>query len=494
VAARAGGAIDSARRFREEERMRPDEYTSHDALGLAALVERGQVTPEELLEAAIGRLEDVNPKLNAVVIPMFEEARRAAADGPPRGPLRGVPFLVKDLHVLCEGVRTTYGCRLFADFVPDHDSELMRRYRASGLVVFGKTATPEFGLTTTTESVLFGQTRNPWMPSHTSGGSSGGTSAAVAAGIVPAANASDGGGSIRIPASCCGLFGLKPTRARTPMGPDLGEGWSGMSAIHAITRSVRDSAALLDASAGPDRGAPYWAPPPARPFLDDVSEPPGRLRIALQTRTFNGAPTHPDCEAAARDAARLCEELGHAVEEAALEVDAQALGQATRVIMAANLAATLEDRARALGRELAQDDVEPMTWLIASMAKSAAAADYTRAVRAIHAVGRQVAGFLERYDVLLTPTMATPPLPLGELSLSNTDVGALLPKLEATVGFTQLFNASGNPAASVPLFWSEAGLPIGSQLVGRFGDEATLLRLAAQLEQARPWFGRRPRL
>jgi len=468
------------------------DYESYDALGLAELIRNGEAKPSEVLEAAIARLEERNPKLNAVVIPMIDEARAAAAGDLPEGPFRGVPFLLKDLHLLASGARTSFGCRLFEDFVADHDSEIVTRYQKAGLVIFGKSASPEFGFTTTTESKLFGQTRNPWNTDHTAGGSSGGAAAAVAGGILPLANASDGGGSIRIPASCCGLFGMKPTRARTPAGPDAGEGWSGMSSVHAVSRSVRDSAALVDASAGPDLGAPYWAPPPERPYLEEVGRPAGRLRIAFQSQTFNGAETHPDCAAAVAEAARLCAELGHQVEESPLRVDADALGQATGTIIAANLRFVVEDRAAILGREFTEEDLEPVTYLTVNRAAETGSTEYARSIRVIHGIGREVARFMERYDVLLTPTMATPPLPLGVLSLSNPDFGEVLGQLLMTIGFTQLFNAAGNPAMSVPLAWNDAGLPIGVQFAGRFGDEATLFRLAGQLEQARPWFDRRP--
>jgi amidase/6-aminohexanoate-cyclic-dimer hydrolase len=471
-----------------------NEYESYDALGLAELIRKGEAKPSEILEAAIARLEERNPKLNAVVIPMIDEARAAAAGDLPDGPFRGVPFLLKDLHLLASGARTSFGCRLFEDFVADHDSEIVTRYRKAGLVIFGKTASPEFGLTTTTESKLFGETRNPWNSDYTSGGSSGGAAAAVAAGIVPLANASDGGGSIRIPASCCGLFGMKPTRARTPAGPDAGEGWSGMSAVHAVSRSVRDSAALLDVSGGPDLGAPYWAPPPERPYLEEVGRSAGRLRIAFQSASFNDVETHPDCVAAVAEASRLCAELGHEVEETSLSIDAETFRQATGTIIAANLRATVEDRAATLGREFAADDLEPVTHAMATGAAETGAAEYARSIGVIHGIGRQVARFLERFDALLTPTMATPPLPLGVLSLSNPDFGEFLGNLLKTIGFTQLFNAAGNPAMSVPLAWNDAGLPVGVQFGGRFGDEATLFRLAGQLEQAQPWFDRRPTL
>jgi len=472
--------------------MRPDEYESYDALGLAELVERGEVQPAELLDAALARMAACNPQLNAVVISMEEEARRAVAGDLPRGPFRGVPFLVKDLALQSTGVRTTNGCRLFRDHVGEHASELVKRYERAGLVTFGRTASPEFGLTTTTESTLFGPTRNPWNPDHTSGGSSGGASSAVAAGIVPLANASDGGGSIRIPASCCGLFGMKPTRGRTPFGPDAGEGWSGMSTIHAVSRSVRDNAALLDASEGPEVGSPYWAPPKARPYLDEVSRTPGPLRIAMLRETFNGTPTHPECVAAVEAAGKLCESLGHRVEATKVEIDRAALGAASQSIMGANLIATLEDKAEQLGREFGPDDVEPFTWMTIQGARQRTAVDYARAIRTIHSIGRSFDAVFARYDAIMSPTMGAPPERIGVLSLANPDFAAMVPALLRSVGFTQAFNASGHPAMSVPLHWSPDGLPIGIQFAGRFGDEGTLFQLAGQLEAAKPWWDRRP--
>lgn len=472
--------------------MRAEEYESYDAVGLAGLIERGEVTASELLDAALERTAACNPTLNAVVIPMEEHARAAIAGGLPIGPFHGVPFLIKDLALQITGVRTSNGCRLFRDHVADHDSELVRRYAKAGLVTFGRTASPEFGLTTTTESTLFGPTRNPWNHDHTSGGSSGGASAAVAAGIVPLANASDGGGSIRIPASCCGLFGLKPTRGRTPFGPDAGEGWSGMSTVHAVSRSVRDSAALLDASEGPEIGSPYWAPPKARPYIDDVSRAPAPLRIAMLTETFNGTPTHPHCVDAVEAAGKLCESLGHRVEATKIAIDRAALGSASQTIMGSNLIATLEDRAAKLGREFGPDDVEPFSWMTIQGARQRTATDYARAIRVIHSIGRTIDAHLGRYDVILSPTMAAPPERIGVLSLANPDLAAMVPAVLRSVGFTQVFNASGHPAMSVPLHWSPDGLPIGVQFAGRFGDEGTLFRLAGQLEAAKPWWDARP--
>jgi amidase/6-aminohexanoate-cyclic-dimer hydrolase len=471
--------------------MSISDYESYDAIGLAELVHSGDAKPEELLETALARCEERNPKLNAVVIPMVDEARAAIEAGLPDGPLRGVPYLLKDLHLFYEGVRTTNGCALFADNVADHDSEFVTRYKQAGLVVFGKTASPEFGLSTTTESKLFGITKNPWKDGFTAGGSSGGSASAVAAGIVPAANASDGGGSIRIPASCCGLFGLKPSRGRIPFGPDSGEGWNGMSSIHAVTRSVRDSAALLDAVCAPERGAPYAAPPQARPYLAEVGASPGKLRIALQTEAFNGVDVHADCIEAAERAAELCRGLGHEVVPAKVELDWAPLGDAARIVIAAHLRATLDARAEQLGRELVQDDVEQMAWFMARSIVERGAHEYARSVKLIHQTTRTVEGFLGEYDVLLTPTMATPPVELGKLSLSNPDVGEFVTCLAESTGFTQLLNASGHPSASLPLHWNDAGLPVGVQLTSRFGDEATLFQIGAQLEQAQPWFDRR---
>jgi amidase len=468
------------------------EYESLDAIGLAEHVRRGDVDPKEVLEAAIERLERSNPTLNAVVIPMLDEARRVVAKGPPDGPLRGVPFLLKDLFLLYAGTTTTNGCRFFTDNVANHDSELVRRYRNAGLVVFGKSASPEFGLTTTTESTLFGVTRNPWNLEHTTGGSSGGAAAAVAAGILPAANASDGGGSIRIPASCCGLFGLKPTRGRIPFGPDAGEGWSGMSTIHAVSRSVRDNALLLDISEGADMGAPYEARAKTRPYLEEVGAPVGQLRIGLLRQTFNGTDTHPDCREAVEDAAALCESLGHRIEEVKIELDIAAMGAASQSIMGGNLLATLEDRATALGRDFGPDDLEPHTFAMTEAIRSRGASDYARSVHTIHGIGRQIEGLFEHCDVLLSPTMGEPPRKIGVLALSNPDRQEFARAVLTSVGYTQVFNASGHPAMSVPLCWNGDNLPIGIQFVAPLGDEARLLRLAAKLEEARPWADRRP--
>jgi len=467
-------------------------FDREDGLGLADLVRRREVSAKELLDGAIARVEALNPKLNAVVTRMYDAARGAVSAGLPSGPFTGVPYLLKDIGALYAGAVTSAGSRVFADAVADHDSEITARLKRAGLVIFGKTNTPEMGIATSTEPRLFGPTRNPWNLGYSAGGSSGGAAAAVAGGMLPMAHASDGGGSIRIPASCCGLFGLKPTRARNPMGPDVGEGWSGASIAHAITRSVRDSAALLDATSGPDVGDPYWAPPPAGPFLAEVGRDPGRLRIALTTTAWNGKPVDPQCADAAQAAARLCEELGHHVEEARPTFDAEALSHASRVIVGANVRNVLDLRGAARGRAVTEDEVERVTWLRVQDAAVFTAADYARSVLVMHRTGRAVARFFTGFDMLLTPTMACTPYPLGVLDMSTTDIEAFHDALLRSIAFTSLFNSTGHPAMSVPLAWSREGLPIGVQFVAPFGDDARLFRLGAQLESAQPWANRRP--
>ena len=470
-------------------------YLENDGLELAHLLRSGELAPAEAVECAAAIASELNGSLNAIVYSDFERAAAVAPEAVAAGgPFAGVPYLLKDLYAAADGLPMTNGSRLFAGNVPDHDSEMVRRYRQAGLVIAGRSASPEFGLTTSTESAIFGQTRNPWSLEHIAGGSSGGAAAAVAAGVVPAAHASDGGGSIRIPASCCGLFGLKPSRARVSLAPDAGEGWAGLSVQHCVSRTVRDSAALLDVVAGPVAGDPYAALAPERPFLEEVSREPGRLRIALTAGAFNGSPVHPSCVAAAEETARLCLELGHEVEEAAPDIDAAALGAATRLIVGANVRATVVERSEALGRKPREEELEPLTWAMAAVAEEHDSAAYVRATRTVHAVGRQVAAFFSGgYDVLLSPTMAAPPAKLGVLSLSNRG-DDYLPALLQTIGFTQLMNVAGNPAASLPLGWTDScgGLPIGVQLAASMGSEGLLLRLAGQLEQARPWIGRKP--
>jgi amidase len=468
------------------------DYVGRDGLGLAELVRRREVTAEELLEVAIARIEALDPVVNAVVTRLDERARSEAAALPEDAPLKGVPFLLKDLGGAQAGVPLTAGSRFFADAKAPYDSELVTRYRRAGLVTLGRTNTPEFGFAPTTEPQLFGPTRNPWDTSRTAGGSSGGSAAAVATGMVPLAHASDGGGSIRIPASCCGLFGLKTTRARNSMAPYAGESIAGCGVEHVVSRSVRDSAAALDATCGPALGDPYFAPPPARPYLEEVGADPGRLRIALTTTSFRGNPVHPDCVAAAEDAARLCEGLGHTVEEAAPDFDIEELDSIFTTIFCIGAAGNIELRARLAGRTLEAAGFERVTWAMIELARKVPAPTYVGMVNRMHAIGRQIAAFFADHDVLLTPTLAGPPVKLGVIDMMSEDFDAYQQRLWDFIPFTYPFNASGQPAMSVPLSWNEGGLPIGVQFVGRYGDEATLFRLAGQLEQARPWFDRRP--
>jgi Asp-tRNA(Asn)/Glu-tRNA(Gln) amidotransferase A subunit family amidase len=470
------------------------EYDQYDAVGLAQLVCDGEVTPEQLLEEAIARVDQRDPALNAVVNKLYDYACDAIRTGLPDGPFRGVPFLLKDLHALCRGAVTSNGSRFFKDNLADHDTELVARYKRGGLVIFGKTNTPEFGLTITTEPVLFGPTRNPWNHGYSAGGSSGGAAVAVASGLTPAAHASDGGGSIRIPSSCCGVFGLKPTRGRNPQGPDRGEGWSGMSTEHVVTRSVRDSAALLDLTCGPEPGAPYSAIPPGRPYASEVSTKSGRLRIAFATHTPVGEKVAPECEQAVAETARLLEGLGHQMEPAKLDFVPEELGPGFRTIIAGNTRVAIENYAVKLGRQPSAEEFEKVTWLMHESGAKATAAEYARAVQTIHRTGRMVAQFFERYDLLLTPTLPRPPEKLGVFDMNTENIEGYSRAVALFTAFTAPFNASGNPAMSVPLHWTPDGLPIGVQFAGRYGEEATLLRVAAQLEAARPWFQRRPLL
>lgn len=474
-----------------------DEFAWLDATAQADLVRARQVKPVELVDAAIARIERLNPALNAVITPMFDEARATAkalepdggAGGPDAGgpPFPGVPFLLKDLGAFYRGARYTAGSAFLRDWVAPFDVEVVRRFRRAGLVVLGKTNTPEFGLLPTTEPRAYGPTRNPWDVTRTAGGSSGGAAAAVASGMVPVAHASDGGGSIRIPASCCGLFGMKVSRGRNPRNPDFGLGVD-----HVVTRSVRDSAALLDAIAGPGPGDPYWAPPPARPFREEVGADPGRLRIAFTTAAPTGVPVDPDCVAAVEAAAALCAGLGHEVTEGAPAFDGPALARAFTLLWTALAASSMDLLAELTGRTPTADQFEPYTWALAELGRQRTAVEYLQAVAHLQSVAAAFAAFFTDHDVWLTPTLAFPPPPLGRFD--PPDDNPLLPMARsgAFVPFTPVANAAGLPAMSVPLAWNAAGLPIGVHFVGRFGDEATLFRLAGQLEAARPWAGRRP--
>ena len=462
------------------------EFAWLDATAQAELVRNKEVTPLELVEAAIERIERLNPKLNAVVTPMYDLDREAAKGDLPDGPFRGVPFLLKDILAAYAGVKMSMGSKILQNFIPPYDSELVARLKRSGLVMVGKTNVPEFGLLPTTEPELFGPCRNPWDTERTTGGSSGGSAAAVASGMVSMAHANDGGGSIRIPASCCGVFGLKPTRGRNPLGPFFGDVINGLVAEHAVTRSVRDSAGLLDATSGPDVGDPYWAPPPARPFLCEIGADPGKLRIAFTTTAANGQASHRDCIQAVRDAASLCADLGHGVEEAAPQLDADKLSELFAVLWSSDCAATLQ----ALGAK--NDQVETLTWALGEKGRQYRATEYVLAIQKLQRISRAIARFFCDYDVWLTPTLAEPPVPLGTFDSPQDDPMKGFQRVEDFVPFTPVCNMTGQPAMSVPLYWNSEGLPVGTHFIGRFGDEATLFRLAAQLEEARPWADRRP--
>jgi amidase len=465
-----------------------DLLRSHDALGLADLVRRREVSPAELLDAAIARAEAENPRFDFIAQRLYDRAHRAVAAGLPEGPFHGVPWLLKDLNTHIAGERTGNGSRFYNDYRATETSELVRRIERAGFVIFGKTTTPEFGLTGTTENKVTGDTRNPWNPTRTTGGSSGGAAAAVAAGVLPAAHATDGGGSIRIPASCCGLFGLKPSRGRVPMGPARTEGWGGLSVHHAVTRSVRDSAAILDATHGVEPGSRYGAPSPDGTFLSAVTRAPAPLRIALMTRPISGVPVDPEVLAATQATAHLLESLGHHVEEAAPQLDAARIGWAGFVLMAASVAADVTDRAQATGLPIGPDTLEPITLAMIGFGKTCTGMDYVRANNALQAAAVTVAQFMERYDVILSPTLAAPPLPLGQIGLSpGIGFEEWGHRVSAWSPFTQLANMTGQPAMSLPLGKSRDGLPIGVMAMGRYGEEALLFRLAGQIERAAPW-------
>jgi Asp-tRNA(Asn)/Glu-tRNA(Gln) amidotransferase A subunit family amidase len=464
------------------------DYLSLDAVGLAERIAQGELSAAEALEAALARSAKVNPKVNAITHDLADRARREVAAKAPSGPLAGVPFLLKDLGPRLAGTATTDSCRLYAQDIADADSPLTRLYKGAGLVIFGKTNTPELGLEPVTEPVMFGPTRNPWDLSRTAGGSSGGAAAAVAAGIVPAAHASDGGGSIRIPASCCGLFGLKPSRGRISYAPK-DEGWGGFSCGHVVSRSVRDSAILLDVGAVPQPGDPYWAAPPEAPFLAAAASDPAPLRIAFTTQAFSSNGLDPECAKAVRDAARLCQSLGHHVEEADPPIDRASLA-AAGVVISASVAADLDTVAANRGRPIAEDEVEPITWTSYQRGRAVTGSAYLQSLRIAHTLGRTVAGFFERYDILITSTLGSPAIPIGALIGDPPDLDGYAARLFAFMPNTQAFNVTGQPAASVPLATSADGLPIGVQFVARQGADALLLSLSGQLERAAPWAGR----
>jgi len=467
--------------------VRIDEYQSLDATALAEVIARGDVSAGEVLDVAYAAIKAAEPALGAVVATCEEQAREQVAGLLP-GVLAGVPYLIKDLACDVAGMATTNGSRLFADNIATRDSTLVTRLRAAGMPILGKTNTPEFGVGTSTEPALYGPTRNPWAMDRAAGGSSGGAAAAVAAGLVPVAHATDGGGSIRIPAACCGLFGLKPSRGRVTPGPDQGEAWAGMSIAHAVTRTVRDSATLLDITGAPEPGDPYHAPTAERPYAVEVGTDPGRLRIGLLLSAIDpDIEVDPECLRVTREAAALCASLGHEVEEVSWP-EMTRPGEIIGVISGAHTARKIDQRLAALGRALRPGDLDAATVIVVENGRTITLERYLAAVDAMHGVGRAITRLTSRFDVLLTPSMAIVPPAIGVLDPNGPDPLGALRGMRGMGAFTGLFNVTGQPAMSMPLGRTSDGLlPLGVQFAGRYGDEATLFRLAGQLEAAAPW-------
>lgn len=472
--------------------MALSEYASFDGIGLGELVCRREVTPLELMEEAIARAEKHNPKLNAIVFKDYDRSHTTAKFHNVAGPFAGVPLLLKDIMGDCEGMPTRAACAFLPATPMAADSELVARYKRAGFIPLAKTNAPELGIPPVTEPRLYGPARNPWNLDRTPGGSSGGSAAAVAAGIVPVAHGNDGGGSIRIPASCCGLVGLKPTRGRISLAPMLGDALGGLVGEHVLSRTVRDCAATLDATAGPMPGDPYFPPPPLRPYLDEASTPPKRLRIALWTANPLGGDVHPDCVEAANRAAKLCEGLGHRVEEAQPQLNYQLISELFETIYSAGVALQIEAARMLTGGEPTPDKFETFTWNLYERGRQIPASQYLIAWVLLQQAARQFAAFFETYDLILTPTLGQPPLRIGAIDLMSPATKLLDKKFSDFAYACPLYNITGQPAISLPLHWNHEGLPIGVMFGGRYGDEATLFQLAGELEQAAPWASRHP--
>ena len=502
--------INAAANTRPHKLLSQDDYQSYDAMGLAELVRQGEVSAEELLQAAIQRAEVVNPEINAIITPLHDFAREQIRNGLPQGPFSGVPFLLKDLLASLAGTPMSNGSNAFKGQLSPSDSELVRRYKNSGVIIFGKTNTPEFGLMGVTEPKAFGPSRNPWNTQHTPGGSSGGSAAAIAAGIVPMASGGDGGGSIRIPSACCGLFGLKPSRGRTPTGPYYSELWDGAAVEHVLTRSVRDSAAMLDVIAGPDGSSPYPLSMESS-YLDALNQSLRPLKVGFTTRSFVGNDIDAEAIKAVEHTVKLLTELGHDVEEVELQLDGEALADSYLTMYFGHVAADMEYAAQLLGTGFGNLDVEDATKTVGYLGKAISAEQFVSAKRRWNQFAQTMAMYHQRFDILLTPTLATPPVEIGAFEPPASEKLAMkfvnafgLHKLLLKSGmvkqmaieslkklpFTQLSNLTGAPAMSVPLYWTESGLPLGVQFMAPMGDEKTLFQLANQLESAQPWFNR----
>lgn len=494
------------------------EYDQYDGLGLARLVKRGEISSLELCEEAIRRAEILNPKLNAITTKLYDYARQTANHSQDDGPFRGVPFLLKDAHHALKGYPMSSGCELLRSYVPQYNAEIVNRFIKSGVVILGKTNTPEFKLSFVTEPTAFGPTRNPWNPDYSSGGSSGGSAAAVAAHIVPMASGTDEGGSIRVPASYCGLFGLKPSRGRNPVGPNFDDEWDGISYSHVLTRSVRDSAAMLDAISGVEPGAPYSIFDPERPFIEEVDHDPKHLRIGIYKQPAFGKNLHPECITAVERTCNLLESLGHEVEETELDFTVEEVAFNLGIILIGNTAALVGKLVQDYGSSMVKRDVELSTYALYSIGKRLKAHDYVKAQRRCRHFGIIMDQIFNTYDLILTPTLGDPPIPVGSSQLSKSEqfsfklislfagtvilsnskliysiVEEVAQKIMKTqMPFTAIANVTGQPAMSVPLHWSDDGLPCGVQFIGRYGDEAKLFQLAGQLEKAKPWFEKKP--
>jgi amidase len=468
-----------------------DSFGNHDALGLAALVKAGEVTPSELVEEVIGRIEAVNPQLNAIIYKNYDEARQRAGSGVPDGPFQGVPYLMKELATMWEGVPQTNSCAYFKDFVAPLDSEIVARLRRAGFILVGSTNAPEFGWALTTEPQMYGKTSNPWREDVSPGGSSGGSAAAVAAGVLPLAEASDAAGSIRGPASQCGLVGLKPSRGRTTLAPLNADFFYGAAHFFCVSRTVRDTAAYLDVTSSELPGDPYNTTSPEASWLGQVGVEPGRLRIGFTVSDPHGRPVHPEAVTAVHKTAKLLESLGHHVEVHDMDIDADAAWRNYTRITAVQTAMVFGGAAQYIGHEVTAEEVSPTMFAIIERGKSLSAIEHSSDIEAYRLFSRQIAGDLASYDVFLTPTLTHPPRPFGTWDMSEPDIDVYNAGWTDAV-FLYLFNISGQPAMSLPMHWSDDGLPIGVQIVGRPSDETTLIRLAAQLEVAQPWIQRRP--